>query len=695
MTAATLPPLREEISLHPGPTAANGWPTWILRDPVRNRFFKLDWPGFEILSRWHLGEFAGIAAAVRAETTLHLDTEDVASVAEGLAASHLLKGDTKRLLAAHEAGRHGWFHWLLHHYLFFRIPLVRPDRFLTRTAPYMGWAASARFRLATILALLAGLAMLVREWDKFAATFLDTFTLSGAATYGVALSAAKIIHELAHAYTAKRLGCRVPSMGVAFLVLMPVLYTDVNESWLLPRRRDRLMVGAAGVLSELTLAAWATLVWGLLPDGTLKQAAFVLATTTWISSVLINLSPFMRFDGYFLVMDALDMPNLHPRSFAIARWKLREWLFRLEEPAPEPFGKRQERALTAFAWAVWIYRLILFLGIAVLVYHFFIKLVGVLLFAVEIGWFVVKPIWGEVREWKKRGAVIRASRRTRLSLGLTGAVLLLALVPWQSSVTAPALLLAGEHRPLYAPAAAEVVEVLAHTGETVEAGAVLYRLTSSDVTHRRAQAERKIAVLFQELGAIGFDPSFQARAQSLREELQGAVAERLAAEREAERLVVMAPIAGTIADLLPDVKPGQWISPKDKLASVLGGNAAVVAYVAEGDIDRLSEGAAARFVPTAPGRASIAATVTTIERIAIRHLDALSLSSPAGGPIAVRPGDRTLTPEAALYRVRLSTGENLPDRELTGTVHLDAAGASLIGGLWRTVINQLVRESGL
>jgi putative peptide zinc metalloprotease protein len=698
--APRLPPLREEISLHPGPIQANGWPSWVLRDPVRNRFFKLDWAGFEILSRWHLADPAAIAAAVSAETTLELEEEDVLAVAQGLMGSHLLQAldaqATKRLVAAHKAAQHSWFNWLLHHYLFFRIPLVRPDRFLTRTAPYVGWAASARFRLVTVLALLAGLVMLAREWDKFTATFLDTFSLSGAASYGLALGAAKIIHELAHAYTAKRLGCRVPTMGAAFLVLWPVLYTDVNESWLLPRRRDRLAVAAAGVLSELTLAAWATLAWGLLGDGTLKQAAFVLATTTWISSVLINLSPFMRFDGYFLVMDALEMPNLHPRSFAVARWRLREMLFGLGEDAPEQFSKRQELALTAFAWGVWIYRLMLFLGIAALVYHFFIKLVGVLLFAVEIGWFVFKPIWGEVMEWKKRWGAIRNTKRSRVTAAGVGAVVLLAVLPWQSSVTAPALLRAGAHLPLYAPAPAQVIEVAALNHQAVKAGETLFRLTSPDVLHRRAQAERKIEALNADLGATGFDPSLQSRTQSIREELQGAIAERLGAERELERLTVTAPQDGMVTDLIPDLKPGQWVSAKEKLASILAGqHAIIVAYVAEDAVDRLSAGDKARFIPTIAGRGAITATITAVERTAIRHLDALPLSSLAGGPIALRPGDKTLTPEAALYRVRLDTAELFPLQEVTGTLHLDATGASALGTLWRNAVTLLVREGGV
>jgi len=153
-------------------------------------------------------------------------------------------------------------------------------------------------------------------------------------------------------------------------------YTDTTETWRLTDRWKRLQVAAAGIATELVVAIWATLAWALLPEGTLRGAVFALATTSWVATLAINASPFMRFDGYFILCDALDMPNLHERSFAMARWKLREWLFGLNAPRPEHFSPRKQAALITFAWVVWLYRLVVFLGIAVLVYHFFIKLVA-------------------------------------------------------------------------------------------------------------------------------------------------------------------------------------------------------------------------------------------------------------------------------------------------------------------------------
>src|SRR3569832_322813 len=184
---------------------------------------------------------------------------------------------------------------------------------------------------------------------------IETYSWQGLLSYALALICIKFLLELGHAYTAKRYGGRVPTMGVAFLVLFPVAYTDVNEVWKLPEKRQRIAVSGAGIITELVIAAWATLAWTLLPDGSFKNAAFLLATTTWVSTIMINGSPFMRFDGYFLLSDWLNMPNLHARTFALARWRLREWLFGLGEPKPEVIGIRRERGIILYGWITWTY----------------------------------------------------------------------------------------------------------------------------------------------------------------------------------------------------------------------------------------------------------------------------------------------------------------------------------------------------
>lgn len=691
--------MRDELSLHAGPAAHDGSPSWTLHDPMRSQFFRLSWPAFEVLSRWHLQSPEAIAQAVALETTLKLEASDVLDVASFLSQNQLLKPqsckDTDRLLEMRDARKSSWPVWLLHHYLFFRIPLLRPDHLLAKAHPYVAWLGSRPFRFATVLALLVGLWQIGQRWELFKTTFVDHVSISGLATFAVALGLAKIIHELGHAFAAKAQGCRVPTMGVAFLVMWPVLYTDVNDAWKLTERRQRLLIGGAGILSELTLAAWASLAWGLLPEGPLRSMAFTLAATTWISSLVINLSPFMRFDGYFLVMDALDIPNLHPRAFALARWRLRKFLFGLDDQAPERLPRATQTGLIVFAWAVWLYRLILFLGIAALVYHFFIKAVGVLLFAVEVGWFIVRPIAREMLEWQKRWAEIRASRRSRTTWAVLAAALLILFLPWNGRIVAPALLKASEHVRVFAPSPGLLDAVLVKEGQRVAAGDVLARLVNPDIALRLEQATKQANIFKYELSIIAFDDGLRARSQAIAQEFEAALAQQAALQNDLDRLTLTAPFAGIATDLSPSLQPGQWIGSKDALMAIRQG-AVIEAYVAEEDLPRIKKGDDAAFF-TDGALSRYDAAVTAIDRMAVRNLAEPSLAVSFGGVIPARFDHQFLVPDQSLYRVRLALVGQTQDLAVPvlGEAQINGERRSFLGRFLRYILSVVIRESGM
>ena len=225
-----LPDLREELALHPGPTALDGSPTWTLHDPVRNQFYRLGWREFEMLSRWDSGSPANLIARLRRETTLEVEQDDIEDVAKFLALHSLLASrsaeGTRQLLAKAARYRQHWAMWLLKNYLFLRVPLFRPDRWLDRVYPRLAWLFSPAFRNTVIALGLLALYLVARRWDAFIDTFTYLFSIEGAVYFAIALSAMKVVHEMGHALTAKRYGCRVPSMGIALLVLWPVLYTS-------------------------------------------------------------------------------------------------------------------------------------------------------------------------------------------------------------------------------------------------------------------------------------------------------------------------------------------------------------------------------------------------------------------------------------------------------------------------------------
>jgi len=673
-----------------------------LHDPVVNRFYRIGWAEFEMLARWHLVRPEAIAADVSNATTLSISVADVEALVRFLSSSQLLQisssAGSAALVKQVNARRRHWASMLLHNYLFFRVPLLRPQGLLQALRPVAAVLYTRGFLFAILAAALLGLWLVGRQWDQFLASLPYVFTLEGMLLTGCALTFAKVLHEFGHAMTADRYGCRVPTMGVAFLVLWPVLYTDTTDAWKLASRRQRLAIGAAGMAAELALAAFATLAWCLLEPGPLRSACFLLATSTWVLTLAINLNPFMRFDGYYLLSDALDVPNLQERSFALARWWLRERLFGFGDAPPESWPAGRRRLLVAYAFATWAYRFLLFLGIALLVYHMFFKLLGVLLFAVEIAWFIVLPVTRELTFWCSRRGELRLNRFTiATTLSLT-ALLALLIIPWRGSVSSPAVLRAQQQSVLYAPAAAQLVAINVQPGARVRRGEVLFRFDSADLAHEQAQAEREVRVLNWQAEVQSMRRRAGDRAQPVHESLAQARATWASHEVERRRLAVAAPFDGLVVELADPLTARDWLAEGEPLGVVIDPSSGLIeAYVAEADLARIRVDAAARFYPEDAAQSGVDATVTSIDRVSARTLTEIGLASVHGGAIAVRQAqDGALVPEEPVYRIRLQPARDAAPSQLTrGAVRIDATRASVLGRVWQRAAGLLVRESGM
>jgi putative peptide zinc metalloprotease protein len=534
-----------------------------------------------------------------------------------------------------------------------------------------------------------------RQWDRFTSTLVDTLSWGGMASYVVALVAVKTLHELGHAMTAKRFGCRVPAMGIAFLVMCPVAYTDTNEVWKLTKRHQKLAVVAAGVMVELAIAAWATLAWAMLPDGTPRSIAFMLATVTWISSVAINASPFMRFDGYFLLSDWLEMPNLHARAFALARWAMRERLFRLGMPAPESFPRSRQTGLIVFAYVTWIYRLTVFLGIAALVYAFFIKAVGVLLFAVEIGWFVLLPFYRELLVWRSLWPELRARPRARLVIATMLGLVLLTALPWPTRLAAPGLLRPAAQFVIYAPAHARVIALPVAEGQHVAAGTMLMKLSSPELSFRLREAAARLESFKWQASAGAFDQEQRANWQVSQEQVNAGESEMAAIRSDAARYEPVAPFSGVLRDVAPDIRPDMWLSAQEPLARLVSDQGQeAIAYLDEEEVARVSLGDAARFYADSPDGPVVRLKVASIEPDARTTLNEPELTTLFGGGIVAREKNGHFYPEHPLYRVLLKAEDGNSEHTWRGRVVISGRWAAPGWRYLRSAIALVTREAG-
>jgi putative peptide zinc metalloprotease protein len=692
--------LREDLGLYSGPRTAEGTPTWTLHDPAAHRYFRLGWLEFEFLQRWGLGNAEHIIQSIQHDTPLDAEVADVEAFGQFLSAHQLTKPQgaaTSLLLASRrKAAQPNFLTWLLHNYLFLRIPLLRPDNALQKALPWVSMLFNRQFLTVLLLLALLAIYLVSQQWTQFSHSFSYVFTAEGIISTAIMLSLSKVVHELGHAFTAKHFHCRVPSMGVAFMMGFPMLWTDVTDAWRLPNRLQRLSIDAAGMIAELSLAVFATLLWTVLPDGAVRSGVYLLASTAWVLTLAVNLNPFMRFDGYYLFSDYLDIANLQDRSFALARWRLRESLFNFQLPVPEVFAKHRHRLLIAYAYGTWIYRLILFAGIAWAVYHFFFKALGLCLFAVEIGWFIVRPIMKEMAVWRELLALQNTPLRPRVAWLIPLFAVAILFVPWQAHLLLSGLLSAETEFTLYSPQSAKVHQVLVKEGDSVQADQVLIELNSPDLDFKIATAERHLAELKEQLAAQSLEVASAQHNPMDMEALQSTLAELIGLRESQKKLTLRSHFAGRIRDLSDVLQQGEWLAKDEVIGIVESPRATVVAYAEEADLNRLQLGATGHFYPEGGDVAPVPVHVITIDSVGTRQLTVPEISSTHGGEIAVREDEQHhLVPEQGIYRVLLQVddGVDLQAITLRGRLSLATPAESLAGRLLRSALAVLIRES--
>lgn len=696
-------PLREELGLFHREPDAQGEVSWSVFDPVRNRYFRISQQSLLLMRYWQAGSVTELVREVQQKENLQVDREQVLQLHTFLLDKQLLVVDLEqevdRLAQQWKHQQQSLMQKILLKYLFFRIPLLRPDRLLEKILAAGRVFLTMRWLQAVLLAGMAGLFLTVRQWDEFINTTAGSFSATGLMYFLIALVFVKSVHELGHGIAAKYYGCRVPSMGVAFLVMFPVLYTDTTDTWRLASYRQRMIVGAAGLCAELIVACLALFIWPFVADGAFKNVVFMLAGVTWISSLLVNLNPFMRFDGYYLLSDWWRIDNLQHRAFALARWQLREWLFSLDEPVPEGWSAGQRKKLLFYAYGTWIYRFLLFLGIAIVVYHFFFKALGLLLFLVEIIWLILRPVYLEIRFWWQHRHKVHWNPRNIATFAFSALFLTLLFIPFNGTLNLPAVMTAKQSVKVFPPESGGIMnELLVTTGQTVTAGQPLFSLSNPDLNHKKKQLLIELNLTQTQLNRKAADINYLQATPVILQRKASHLEALAGLGQQLEELTVRAPFSGKVVFLDEWVTSHQWLHTKIPVLQIASTDSIQIeAYIPATDLNRVTPGNKGIFYPDDLSQPSVELEVSRISPVGAQIMATDYLSSVYGGGIEVtRDQSGHAVPVQGAYRVifiPLAETVNI-DRVLTGSVRLDVKGRSYFTRFWNAFWNVVIRESG-
>ena len=537
-----------------------------------------------------------------------------------------------------------------------RIHLFDPDRFLARTAPLLRplfGRVAVLLWLAVVVPAAIGVAT---HWSELSENALDRlFTPTQMLTLWILFPVIKLFHELGHGYAARMQGGEVHDMGVMFLVFNPVPYVDASCSWSFPSKWRRALVGAAGMLVELFLAALAFDVWVSAEPGPVRAVAYNVLLIAGTTTLIFNANPLLRFDGYYIASDLLEIPNLRSRStaFALHLWK-RLALGVRESEAPRT-APGEAPWLLVYAVAALVYRALIVVAILLFVLEWNLAL-GLVLAAVAVGGGVGRTLY-------RGGKYLLTSPQLRYTrsraLGVSGAIavgaaLLLLAVPVPLRTRAEGVVWIPEGALVRAGTDGFVERVVATPGSQVHAGEVLFETSDPELEAELAAARSRVEeveVRYEEARVED-----RARAQVAAEVLDYERQHLARLVERSRRLVVSAGTDGEFVVPRHRDLPGRHVRQGELLGYVLSHDTlAVRAVVSQQEVDLVRQHTRSVAVRLAERLGEVyPARIRRTVPAANERLPSPALGSVGGGQVPVDPresgGDRAVK---SLFEVEL------------------------------------------
>ena len=523
-----------------------------------------------------------------------------------------------------------------------RFPLLDPERFLRATLPVIrplvGWPGLVLWLLvvgpATVLVAMS--------WTDLTHDLVGRMLApQNLVVLWLIFPVIKSLHELGHAYVTKAFGGEVHDMGVMLLVVTPVPYVDASAASAFRNKWHRVLVGAAGMIVEVFVAALAAYVWIAAEPGVLRLVAYNTIVIAGVSTVLFNANPLLRFDGYYILADALEIPNLRQRANAYLGYLGERYVFGRRD-AEIPSATAGERVwFVAYAITSFVYRVLVVVGIVMFIGDHYFWLAVFFALATAIGWLGVPLVKGArflVRSPRLRKVRGRAIGATALAVLVLVVLVGMVPVPYRSLVEGVVWI--PEESYVRAGTEGFVGQVVATPGARVRRGDVLVQLRDSELTAQVAQLAGRVHEL--EARYAEQRPVDMVKAAIIAEELRYAQEAYGRARERAAELTVRALTDGSFVIAAPEDLPGRFVKKGDLLGYVVELETVTVrAVVPQSTVDLVRERTQAVHVRVVERlEEPVVATVRRVVPGGSEKLPASALGTEGGGPIPVDPRDQ-------------------------------------------------------
>ncbi|MGI9329422.1 MAG: PqqD family peptide modification chaperone [Gammaproteobacteria bacterium] len=571
--------------------------------------------------------------------------QDIVDLLMHLQGAGMLKGDSR--LDSTAADRQAkssapplWKQWLKNP-MAIRVPLINPEPWLDRNQLLARLVFSRGVGVLWVLLVCLGLLLAGMNWGALTGNLFDrVFSAGNLVVLLVSYPFIKLVHELAHALAVKRWGGSVPECGITFLLLMPIPYVDASASTIFERRRHRMLVAAAGIMAEMLLACLALFVWLNVEPGLVRAVAFNVMLIGGVSTVLFNGNPLLKFDGYYVFADAVDIPDLWKRSSQYLKYLFQRF-FAGDSAAASPVEFPGERPwLLGYAITSTIYRLVLMATIILFVAgKFFV--IGIVLAGWVLSMQFVLPVVKGLRyllaDQKLIGHRFRA-------IGATGLVLLvlfcvLFLVPAPLRTQFQGVVLPPLNSEVRAGTDGFIVELVAQPNAPVQVGDILLRiedpLLATEVAILEAEKMELVASYNATRGLDGIE------ATNLQEEIRAKEAALALARERQESLTVRSKVDGSFLINRPDDLARRFVRQGELLGYVLDVSRGTVKLaVTQADIGIIRAGVDSVAVRlTANPDQVLPGRISREVPAASTSLPSAVLGPKGGGPFLVDPGD--------------------------------------------------------